>query len=83
MIDYESTQQEPPRKLSLTISITSPSFLRACIAFTLLTIVIISTIRQIDAPDYLVNLLALVTGTLFEAMPPPKTATDMSKDEKQ
>ena len=83
MIDYESTQQEPPRKLSLTISITSPSFLRACIAFTLLTIVIISTIRQIDAPDYLVNLLALVTGTLFEAMPPAKTATNNSKEEKQ
>jgi len=53
------------------------------VTFTLLVIVIISTIRQIDAPDYLVNLLALVTGTLFEAMPPPKTATSTSKEDQQ
>lgn len=79
MIDYNSKQETPPKSLSLNISITSPSFLRACVTFTLLTIVIISTIRQLDAPDYLVNLLALVTGTLFEAMPPPKNANNGEK----
>jgi hypothetical protein len=74
MLEYIRTHS-PHWRLHATISITSPSFLRACVVFTLLTVLIIGYAQQIDMPAYLSNLLALVIGTLFEAMPPAPTKT--------
>lgn len=71
MLEFIRTQS-PQSRFHASLSITSPSFLRACVVFTLLTVLVIGYAQQIEMPAYLSNLLALVIGTLFEAMPPAR-----------
>ena len=80
MLEFTRTQFQKWRFHAI-ISITSPSFLRACVVFTLLTVLTIGYAQQIEMPAYLSNLLALVVGTLFEAMPPVLTKTAQAQQQ--